>query len=142
MLDRKELKKNPDLWFFFNLKYSIIRNHRIKNEIITKINILQYLKERRMIRKIQIGSYILALLNIIQLISWISGAYGRNGFITLSNKVFFSLNTFFPFFISLLSLAMIILSRKKVLSVFIMLTCAAQTAFFTVIIIIGMVLFS
>ena len=94
-----------------------------------------------MIRKIQIGSYILALLNVIQIIFWISGAYGQNGFIHLSNKAFFSLNTFFPFFILILSLIMIIFSKKKVLSVFIMLMCAAQTALFILIILAGMLLF-
>ena len=94
-----------------------------------------------MIRKIQIGSYILALLNIIQIIFWISGAYGRTGFIHLSNKAFFSLNTIFPFFILLLSLVMAVLSKKRMVSVIIMLMCAAQTAFFTLIIIAGMLLF-
>ena len=94
-----------------------------------------------MVRKIQIGSYILALLNVIQIIFWVNGAYGQNGFIHISDKAFFSLNTLFPFFILLLSLVMAVLSKKRMLSVIIMLMCAAQTAFFTLIIIAGMLLF-
>ena len=94
-----------------------------------------------MVRKIQIGSYILELLNIIQLILWVSGAYGRGGPINISNKVFFSLNTFFPFFILLLSLVMAVLSKKKILSVMIMLMCAIQAALFALIIIAGILLF-
>ena len=95
-----------------------------------------------MIRKIQIGSYILALLNIIQIVLWLSGVYRKGGALNISNQVFFALNTILPFFISLLSLIMVILSKKKILSVFIMLICAAQAALFTLIIILGMVLFS
>ena len=94
-----------------------------------------------MVRKIQIGSYILELLNIIQLILWISGAYGRDGLINISNKVFFSLNTFFPFFILLLSVVMAVLSKKKILSIMIMLMCAIQAALFALIIIAGILLF-
>ena len=94
-----------------------------------------------MVRKIQIGSYTLELLNIIQLILWVSGAYGRGGSINISNKVFFSLNTLFPFFIMVLSLIMAILSKKRILSIIIMLMCGIQAALFTLFIIAGILLF-
>ena len=94
-----------------------------------------------MIRKIQIVSYILALLDIIQIIFWLSGGYGQNGFIHLSNKAFFSLNTLFPFFIMVLSLIMAILSKKRILSIIIMLMCGIQAALFTLFIIAGILLF-
>ena len=94
-----------------------------------------------MVRKIQIGSYILQLLNMIQIVVWVSGAYGRNGMIDLSNGVFFSLNTLFPFFIMVLSLIMAILSKKRILSIIIMLMCGIQAALFTLFIIAGILLF-
>ena len=94
-----------------------------------------------MVRKIQIGSYILQLLNMIQIGLWVSGAYGRNGMIDLSNGAFFSLNTLFPFFIIVLSLTMAILSKKKILSIIIMLMCGIQAALFTLFIIAGILLF-
>lgn len=94
-----------------------------------------------MLRKIQIGSYFLQILNIIQIIFWVSGAYGRNGLINISTRDFFMINTIFPAIISIVSLIMLIFSRKKLVSGLIMLMCAGQTVLFILFILAGILLF-
>jgi hypothetical protein len=94
-----------------------------------------------MIRKIQIGSYILEIFNIIQIIFWISGGYGKGGLIDISTRGFFMINTLFPALILIISIIMIIFSKKKLVSALILLACAAQTTLFILIIILGILMF-
>lgn len=94
-----------------------------------------------MLRKIQIGSYFLMLINLFQLVIWVCGWYGKNGLINISTPVFLGINTIFPLIILILSIIMSVFSPKKVLSILIIPVTLVQIAIFCFIILVGILLF-
>ncbi len=94
-----------------------------------------------MLRKIQIGSYFLMLINLFQLVIWVCRGYGKNGIINISTPVFFGINTIFPLVILILSFIVAIFCPKKILSIMIILVTSGQIALFCLLILIGILLF-
>ena len=94
-----------------------------------------------MLRKIQIGSYFLMIINLFQLVIWVCRGYGKNGIIKISTPVFFGINIILPLIILFISFISAIFSTKKILSIIIIPMTFVQIAFFCFIILVGILLF-